>query len=390
MNFLIPSMSHLRGAAVLALCASMLLSACVAPSGGPMSGGGLRLDGSKTVQVAVLLPLTATDERVQELALFAEQAARMAMADLKGRVEMQMQVYDTAGLETQAAEMAQLAVQEGAQVIVGPLFAGAANAAGLAVAGSGVSVLSLSNNVEIAGGNVYVLGHTFQNTAEHLAAYAYEQGKTRALLVHANTVPGQAGRDALERALEEQGSFVAGVEGYEFTQQDLVDAMSRVAERNEVIDADIVFLTADYDGGLPLIAQLLPEAGVDPQLVQYAALPSAFHLPAIQGGWFAMPSPVRSEQFNARFQTVYGRAPHPLAAIAYDGVAAVGASVATGNRDALNRRGLTLNSGFQGAAGIFRLRDDGTVERGLAVATIEGNKVVVLSPPPGSFSNIGF
>ena len=212
MNFLIPSMSHLRGAAVLALCASMLLSACVAPSGGPMSGGGLRLDGSKTVQVAVLLPLTATDERVQELALFAEQAARMAMADLKGRVEMQMQVYDTAGLEPQAAEMAQLAVQEGAQVIVGPLFAGAANAAGLAVAGSGVSVLSLSNNVEIAGGNVYVLGNTFQNTAEHLAAYAYEQGKTRALLVHANTVPGQAGRDALERALEEQGSFVAGVD----------------------------------------------------------------------------------------------------------------------------------------------------------------------------------
>ena len=218
MNFIIPSMSHLRGAAVLALCASMLLSACVAPSGGPMSGGGLRLDGSKTVQVAVLLPLTAADERVQELALSAEQAARMAMADLKGRVEMQMQVYDTAGLETQAAEMALLAVQEGAQVIVGPLYAGAATAAGLAGAGSGVSVLSLSNNVEIAGGHVYVLGHTFQNTAEHLAAYAFEQGKSRALLVHANTVPGQAGRNALQRALEEQGNFVAGAEGYEFTQ----------------------------------------------------------------------------------------------------------------------------------------------------------------------------
>jgi ABC-type branched-subunit amino acid transport system substrate-binding protein len=292
--------------------------------------------------------------------------------------------------------MAQLAVQEGAQVIVGPLYAGAANAAGLAVAGSGVSVLSLSNNIEIAGGNVYVLGHTFQNTAEHLVAYASEQGKSRALLVHANTVPGQAGRDALKQALEVQGSFVAGVEGYEFTQQDLVEAMSRVAERNEVIDADIVFLTADYDGGLPLIAQLLPEAGVDPQMVQYAglaqwdALPSAFHLPAIQGGWFAMPSPQRSEQFKARFQFVYGRAPHPLAAIAYDGVAAVGASVATGNRDALNRQGLTLTSGFQGAAGIFRLREDGTVERGLAVATIEGNQIVVLSPAPRSFSSIGF
>jgi len=389
-------MSQLRGVAVLAFCTSVLLTACVAPSGGLISGGGLRLDGSKTVQVAVLLPLTAADERVQELALSAEQAARMAMSDLKGRVDMQMQVYDTAGLETQAAEMAQLAVQEGAQVIVGPLYAGAANAAGLAVAGSGVSVLSLSNNIEIAGGNVYVLGHTFQNTAEHLAAYASGQAKSRALLVHANTVPGQSGRDALEQALGAQGSFVAGVEGYEFTQQDLVKAMSRVAERSEAIDADIVFLTADYDGGLPLIAQLLPEAGVDPQMVQYAglaqwdALPSAFHLPAIQGGWFAIPSPQRSEQFNARFQFVYGHAPHPLAAIAYDGVAAVGASVATGNRDALNRQGLTLTSGFQGAAGIFRLREDGTVERGLAVATIDGNQVVVLSPAPRSFSSIGF
>jgi hypothetical protein len=61
-----------------------------------------------------------------------------------------------------------------------------------------------------------------------------------------------------------------------------------------------------------------------------------------------------------------------------------------GNRDALNRQGLTLTSGFQGAAGIFRLREDGTVERGLAVATIEGNQVVVLSPAPRSFSSIGF
>ena len=96
MNFLISSMSQLRGAPVLALCAMVFLSACVAPSGGSIAGGGLRLDGSKTVQVAVLLPLTAVDERVQELALSAEQAARMAMADLKGRVEMQMQIYDTA------------------------------------------------------------------------------------------------------------------------------------------------------------------------------------------------------------------------------------------------------------------------------------------------------
>jgi len=392
---LFSSMRYLWGA-VLVLCGVFLISACVAPTTGSRLGGGLSIDGLKKVQVAVLLPVSAADPRVRVLAVSAERAARMAMQDLALRVEMEMRIYDTAGLKAKAAEMALLAVEEGAQVIVGPLFSGAANAAGLAIASSGVSVLSLSNNVDIAGGNVYVLGHTFQNTANRLVAYASGQGKKRALIVHANNVPGKAGSNAIEQSLVSRGTKAVGIESYEFTQQDLVDAMSRIAERNELIDADVVFLTADYDGGLPLIAQLLPEAGIDPESVQYVGLsqwdvlPSAFHLPAIQGGWFAMPSPTRTEQFRARFQLVYGNAPHPLAAIAYDGVAAVGASVATGNRDALNRKGLTLITGFQGAAGIFRLHRDGTIERGLAVATIDGNQVVVLEEAPSSFSIFGF
>ena len=187
-----------------------------------------------------------------------------------------------------------------------------------------------------------------------------------------------------------------GKENYDFTQQDVVDAMTRVAIRNELVGADIVFLTADYDGALPLIAQLLPEAGVNPATVQYAgvaqwnALPSAFNLPGIQGGWFALPSPIRTQQFEERFQTIYQTTPHPIAAIAYDGVAAVGASISTGNRNALNTRGLTLSSGFQGAAGIFRLRKDGTVERGLAIAKIEGNQVIILDAAPRTFNNFGF
>ena len=391
----ISSMWHLRDA-TLVLCGAFLITACVGSSSGQRLGGGLRNDSSNKVQVAVLLPISSEDARVRVLAVSAKQAARMAMEDLAGSVDMEIRVYDTAGIDLQAAEMGLLAVQEGAEVIVGPLFAGAANAVGHAVARSGISVLSLSNNVDIAGGNVYVLGHTFQNTADRLVAYALGQGKSRALIVHANNVSGQAGSDAIEKALKYRGNVASGIEKYEFTQQDVVEAMSRVAERNELVEADIVFLTADYDGGLPLIAQLLPEAGVDPEVVQFAGLsqwdvlPSAFHLPGIQDGWFAMPSPIRTEQFRARFKSVYGVAPHPLATIAYDGVAAVGASVATGNRNALNKQGLTLTSGFQGAAGIFRLRRDGTVERGLAVATIVGKKVFVLEVAPRSFSSFGF
>lgn len=53
-------------------------------------------------------------------------------------------------------------------------------------------------------------------------------------------------------------------------------------------------------------------------------------------------------------------------------------------------RALTQNSGFQGANGVFRLRPDGTNERGLAVATVRNNQVIILDPAPSGFGGAGF
>ena len=47
----------------------------------------------------------------------------------------------------------------------------------MAVAGAGVNVLAFSNNPDIAGGNVFVLGPTFQNTANRLASLRRAAGQ---------------------------------------------------------------------------------------------------------------------------------------------------------------------------------------------------------------------
>jgi hypothetical protein len=94
--------------------------------------------------------------------------------------------------------------------------------------------------------------------------------------------------------------------------------------------------------------------------------------------------------FEGRYAAAYGEAPHPLAGLAYDGIAAIGALVARGDANALSRANLTQGQGFQGTAGIFRLLPDGTNERGLAVAEVRNNQVVVLDPAPRSFGGAGF
>ena len=93
--------------------------------------------------------------------------------------------------------------------------------------------------------------------------------------------------------------------------------------------------------------------------------------------------------FESRYRATYNSAPHPLAGLAYDGIAAVGALVATGDRNALTKSALTTRQGFQGTNGIFRLLPSGLNERGLAVATVRGNQMVILENAPRSFGRAG-
>jgi hypothetical protein len=76
--------------------------------------------------------------------------------------------------------------------------------------------------------------------------------------------------------------------------------------------------------------------------------------------------------------------------LGFDGIAAVGALVKGSKSSPLSAASIAQGAGFQGATGIFRLRADGTNERGLAIATIREGKVVVVDNAPAGFGGAGF
>ncbi|WP_431300977.1 penicillin-binding protein activator [Tabrizicola sp. BL-A-41-H6] len=369
---------------------AVVLSACV-PAGGPSGPG----NATGSVQVALLIPSGSGSGTDELFGQNLENAARLAMADLSG-VTVDLRVYKTGGSPAQARALARQAVDEGAKIILGPFYSEEANAAGAAVAGDGVNVLAFSNNSDIAGGNVFVLGQTFDNTARRLANYAVRNGKSRVLIVHDQNVAGTAGRAAIERGVTSAGGSVVGTSSYEFSQNGIVQAATGIAQTARSSGASAIFLTATTDGALPLISQMLVENGVDRSATQFIGLtrwdiPAAtVALPGVQGGWFAMPDPGLSNQFQARYSAAYGAAPHPVAGLAYDGIAAIGALVRQGKADALTANALTQSAGFVGVSGIFRFLPNGTNERGLAVAQIRNNQVVVIDPSPRSFAGAGF
>lgn len=372
----------------------LLVAACDPIAlGGLSSTGGPKIDASAPVPVALLVPRggSASDDL---LAQNLENAARLAIRDLDG-VKIDLRVYGTAGQAGTAATAAAQAVSEGAKIIIGPVYGEAANAAGVAVASQGVNVLSFSNNPTIAGGNVFVLGPTFENTANRLVGFAKRSGKDRIVILHAQDVAGQLGRNAIQQAISANGATLAGTVDYALSQESVIAAVPRVKAAVDSSGANALFLTTSSASALPLFAQLLPEAGVPVAATQYIGLtrwdipPQTLSLPGVQGGWFALPDPGATAAFSQKYSAAYDSAPHPLAGLAFDGIAAVGALVKTGKSTALTEASLTQGAGFRGASGIFRLNKNGTNERGLAVATIRNNGVVVLEGAPQGFGGAG-
>jgi len=373
------------------VAATAVLAACVPGSGLSPSGG----SGSGAIQVALLVPGGSGQASDELLAKSLENAARLAMGDLRN-VQIDLRVYNTAGSPSQAAAQAQKAVAEGAQVILGPVFAQEANAAGVAVAASGVNVLSFSNNPDIAGNNVFVLGPTFDNTAARLASYAVRQGKGNIMILHDRNTAGTIGRAAIERGVRAAGGTVVSVGNYEFSQNGVVSATPVLVRTARETGAQAVFMTADSSGALPLISQLLVDNGLSSADAQFIGLtrwdiPAAtLGLPGVQGGWFALPDPALFAQFQNRFTAAYAEPPHPIAGLAYDGIAAVGALSRSSLRGPLPRDSLTQSAGFVGVNGIFRLLEDGKNERGLAVAQIKDGQAVIIDSAPRSFAGPGF
>lgn len=386
-----------KAAARLAAFISLLwLAACSVVPGtiGLNQDTGQRIDPNAPVQVALLVPGGSGDRGDSFLSANLENAARMAIADLNG-VTINLRVYNTAGNPVQAAQVANAAVDDGAKIILGPLFGEAANAAGVAVANRNVNVLAFSNNPTIAGGNVFILGSTFENRATRLVQFANRRGISRYTVVHGNNTSGQLGRDAIANAIRANGGQVTAIEGYPLSQQGVTDAAPRIVTAARNGGSDAIFYAGDPSSDLPFILGGLNAAGLNPSeaqaigLTRWDANPEVFTNPAAQGGLFPLPDQTLTAQFDNRYAAIYGDAPHPLAGLAYDGIAAIGALVAQGNANALTKNALTTPQGFQGTGGIFRLLPNGLNQRGLAIATIQNNQVNILEAAPRTFGGSG-
>jgi ABC-type branched-subunit amino acid transport system substrate-binding protein len=370
-----------------------------------------------------LLPLSGRHAGVGQA---MQRAAEMALFDVAGD-NFTLVVRDTRGTPEGAVEAAESALQDGASLLLGPLFAASTESVGPVAAVERVSLIAFTNSRYVAKPGVYVMGLLPSAQVERIVDYASRQGLQRFAALAPSSDYGDTIVSAFRQAVPASGGEIVRVVTYPAGETQIgeqVKFLGDYDERRRELERQRAELEARGDEAAKLAlkrlenldtigdpefdAVLLPQGGqelraiapllsyydIDPETVQFlgtaqwndAGLGREL---ALVGGWFSAPPPEAWREFEQRYRSIYGSRPPQVAGLAYDATAL--AAVLSRNADPalgpsnFGVQQLTQPSGFAGLNGIFRFSADGTVQRGLAVLEMQADGITVREPAPQTF-----
>lgn len=343
--------------------------------------------GSGGVRVGLILPLSAGGN-AGTVALSMKNAAEMALAEFNSP-NIQLLVKDDGGNSGGAQQAAQQALAEGAEIIVGPLFAHSVGTVGTVARQRGVPVIAFSTDATVAARGVYLLSFLPESDVDRIVEYSVSQGKRSFAAMLSEGAYGNVVEAAFKQVVARKGGRIVAAERYplDATRMQVPAKLVAQAARN----ADAVFIPEGPEVA-PSVVQALTAAGMPRRQLLGTGLwddSRIFSDASLHGGWYAAPDGSGFNNFAARYRTRYGQDPVRTATLAYDAVALVAALVKTQGPQRFSDQTLTNPSGFAGIDGLFRLRSDGTNERGLAVMRVTPGGGQVISPPRRAFGGSG-
>ncbi len=382
------------------------------------------------VKVALLVPLSGPHA---ELGMAMQNAAQLAMFDM-GYDSFELIPRDTGNSPQAAVTAASEALNDGAQLILGPVFADAVRAVKPVAAQRGVNVIAFSTDWTLAGGNTYIMGFLPFGQVKRVTEYAAQNGVRRVGILAPDNDYGNAVVSAYQAAAQSMGMPAPSITRFGANAKDLSAVVRQFADydrrtaqfaaqleplqarvkadpKDRDAIAQIEAINKQASGTMPYDAVLLPVGGekasaIAGMLKFYDMGPDRVRMlgtglwddtalarnPALHDAWFAAPQPDLRAKFERSFRETYGSmAPPRLATLAYDATA-LAVVLARSGQQSMGRpdfahAAITNPNGFAGIDGIFRFRPDGLVERGQAILTFKDMGIQMIERAPSTFQS---
>lgn len=398
---------------------------------------------SEMMRVGLLLPLSGRSAKLGEA---LRNAAMMSLFDISsGRLVLQF--YDTEGTAEGARAASELAISQGAELIIGPVFSEEVRAIRENTHSADVGVITFSSHPSNLGDGIYTISTLTSQQVDHIVSYACDKGYKRFAILSQDNATGDIAAMAAKAAADRCGATITKAGFYYSKTDNLQPTVQQVMPRlledlQKEKDEEVERLEKareDVLAGLPVKmkneetgqeeermmtmeeltatietlkntevvrepfefdALLITEEGS--RLRSLGALLSYYDVPKeiriLGTSQWANSSPSREPALVGGwfsnlpftgFEQFSARYKNIYGEkpprIASQAYDAVALAAVLAETGSFSYDNLTNPSGFRGVDGLFRLLPNGLSERGLEVLGVEKRGYVTLSPAPDAF-----
>lgn len=342
--------------------------------------------GDGPVRVALLVPSSAQGA-AGTIGKQLTNAAKLAVRDF-GAGRLQVVIKDTRGQAATAAELTEQARNEGASLILGPLFSANVSAANGVTKSARLPMIAFTSDVARAAPGTYLLSFTPQADVRRTLGYGFANGAERLLAILPDTAYGKLVEREMRRVVDANRVQIVSVVRYKPG-----DAGIKTAVRSALLATGTANAIYIPDGGAAPAKILAGLKAAGAQLAGKVLLGSGqwdsinLNNPDLEGAFFAGPSKTGLNTFQQRYRATYGSKPATTAALAYDAVSLAAELIRRSPNNPFTAQAIQSRSGFSGATGLFRFQPTGLLQRGLVVNRVRGGQAIVVSPSPTGFSS---
>lgn len=362
-------------------------------------------NGLPPVKVAILLPLSGQHKKLGDAMI---NAAQLALFDI-GFDRFVLLPKDTQGTPDGARRAAKSALQDGAQLVLGPVFSSSVRAAKKVTESANVNMVAFSTDWTLASNRTFLIGFLPFDQVKRVISYASGAGYQRIGALSPQSNYGEAvlaayRMNAQSYHIQTTSSAVLPKGNSGLTQT--MRSFARYDERKDLPKSE-------QAQALPFDAVFMPVGSAEAR--QIGSFLNHYDLPSrsvkrlgtglmdddilatdssLDGAWFAAPSPKSRNKFERRYKNTYGENAPRIASLSYDATALAAILARIGieqnNRPAFDHKSISNPNGFAGVDGIFRFRPDGISERGLAILEYRDGKIVIRDDAPRTFQQSNY
>lgn len=339
------------------------------------------------IKVILLLPLSGPSEHVGRTMFDAAQLA-LFNANMP---ELTLLPIDTEEPDAVVATKIKHAIEQGAHIIIGPLFSQKTATVARIAKPYNMNIISFSNDKTLAGNGIFLMSFMLDEQIQRVTEYAISQGINDFYALLPSDAYGKLALERLRKIAVDNNGSLNRIEFYSPTGDGLDLAVKNIADalNNDKTPSMKALFVPEGGKNLTTITTLLSQYNVDKTNLHLIGTgqwddKTSTHNEYLAGGWFASISPEQHNMFETSFEQHYGYKPLRIASLAYDAIALTFSIANQGNAD-FSQSTLTNPRGFLGVDGIFRLQENGITERKLAILQVEKEKFQVIDPAAEGF-----